>query len=342
MAAARVRSEPSKDKVLTTAPPPWHTVVLVVGLCIFFVHHLPSLESLDETATLATIQNVVFPDTFSVTQVAYFRLVAGSIMLLDALYVFLYGSWTQDTIYFRPASKLKTVQAIPFRGLLRTSPVSIKSAFMTWSSFTVWCWILEGSTFCLLGSLALLPADSSRLVQSPWAFRAAIVGWEISAPNSLLVSAIVKYVLWPLTLGHVSKTGGNRNHVLKQFGPLMKHNWNVIAALIDLGIAGGLPVRYQDFALAPLFGMVYIVFAWSMMHSWCDAAHGPQFMYSFFDTTLGWKTSACLLALLLVLLLSFGIFALADHVLAEYLGGGLGTHCLAVVFLAACVCRVRD
>jgi hypothetical protein len=48
------------------------------------------------------------------------------------------------------------------------------------------------------------------------------------------------------------------------------------------------------------------------------------------------------MALLAVLMLSYGIFAWADHVLTEYLGGNIVTHAVAVVVFAACVCRFRD
>jgi Na+/pantothenate symporter len=57
---------------------------------------------------------------------------------------------------------------------------------------------------------------------------------------------------------------------------------------------------------------------------------------------MGLTTSIALVALLAVLMLSYGIFAWADHVLTEYLGGDIVTHAVAVVVFAACVCRFRD
>jgi hypothetical protein len=103
-----------------------------------------------------------------------------------------------------------------------------------------------------------------------------------------------------------------------------------------------LPVRFQDISVAPLFGLVYVLYSWSMMHSWCDPSKGPQFIYPFLDTTLGLTTSIALVALLLVLMLAYGIFAWGDHGLTEYLGGGITTHATAAVLVAACVCKFRD
>jgi hypothetical protein len=327
-------------KVLISDYPPWHTVALVVGLVSMFILSLPSMASLDKVATLETVTHVNFPETFSVASVATFRIIAGSIMIIDSLHAFFYGSWEQDTTYYQPTSKLQPVQAIKFRGMLRVQPASVQSGLMTWTSFTMWVWILEGFAFVLLGVLSVLPVDSW-LVQQPWSFRIAVVAWETAAPNSLLVSAVVKYVLWPECIAN-NAANGNNSHVLKHPCALLEHNWNVLAALIEIGIAGGLPVRYQDFSLAPLFGLLYLLFSWSMIHSWCTKDKGPQFIYPFLDTTLGVTTSIALMALLLVLTASFAVFSLADHVLTEYIGGGIGTHCLVVFLMAVCVCRVRD
>jgi hypothetical protein len=330
-----------KKKVLKSAPPPWHAVALVVGLFAIFLRRLPPLASLDEIATLETIQHVNFNTIFSVQQVGWIRILSGVIMLMDSTYAFLFGAWEQDTVYWCAApasSKLTPVQQMKFRGVFRAQPTaSIGSGLMTWSSFTMWAWILEGWTFVLLGVLTLLPPDTAPL---QWLYRIALIGWEISAPTSILVSSVVKYVLWPECAENSAKY--QTHNVLKHPGALLEHNWNVLAALLDIGMLGGLPVRFQDIGVAPLFGLVYVVFSWSMMHSWCHPDKGPQFIYPFLDTTMGWTTSAALLALLLLLMLSYGIFAWADHVLTEYLGGSIVTHAVGVVLFAACVCRFRD
>ena len=43
-----------------------------------------------------------------------------------------------------------------------------------------------------------------------------------------LVSAIVKYVLWPMAM----EEGENNANVLKHPGALLEHNWNVLSCLI--------------------------------------------------------------------------------------------------------------
>jgi hypothetical protein len=232
---------------------------------------------------------------------------------------------------------------------------NFRSGWMTLSSFTMWCFTLEGVTFVLAGIITLMTASSSatgpaETAISPWLLRTAILSWEISAPFSLLVSAIVKYVLWPFALHQGS---GNAN-ILKHPGSLLEHNLNSIAALTEVGLLGGLPCRLSDFALAPLFGLLYILYSWWMMHSWvvpndtCPSSgttkFGPQFIYPFLDTTLGAGTSLAILLLLLILTAAMAIFVLADYMLAdaEYLGHSVSAHAMAVTLMAAAVCRFRD
>ena len=204
-------------------------------------------------------------------------------------------------------------------------------------------WVLEGVTFMLLGGISLYLSQSrteGNHTELPvWLYRAALVGWQISAPISLLVCAIVKYVLWPMNM----EQGGNNINVLKHPGALLEHNWNVLSCLLEVALLGGLPIRYQDYALAPLFGLVYVLFSYAMVGAWAPASEGPQFMYPFLDTTLGWRTTACLLALLGVLTTSFGIFGALDHVITELLQpDDVSSHVAAVVMVGAAVCRFRD
>lgn len=221
---------------------------------------------------------------------------------------------------------------------------NFRSGWMTLSSFTMWCFALEGVAFVLAGIITLMAASSA--VISPWLLRTAILSWEISAPFSLLVSAIVKYVLWPFALHQ----GSGNASILKHPGSLLEHNLNSIAALTEVGLLGGLPCRLSDFALAPLFGLLYILYSWWMMHSWIVTTDsnatkfGPQFIYPFFDTTLGAATSVALLVLLLILTVAMAIFVLAEYVLveAEYLGKSAAAHAMAVTLMAATVCRFRD
>ncbi len=210
--------------------------------------------------------------------------------------------------------------------------------------FTSWSWNLLGFSFAFSGLLTLYvddlakDYDPSEIIHFPHmklASRICILLFEISAPAAMLVSVVVKYVLWPKALaGH-----GSAN--LKQFKILLQHNANIIMCLVEVGLLGGLPIRLADMALAPLFGIAYILFAWSMRFRWVPSGDA-QFVYFFLDTTLPGKTSTIALAgLLVMLLLFYGIFMLVDDVILLF-GGSFVTHALMVTIFSCIVCRFRD
>lgn len=238
---------------------------------------------MDEISNKEVLLHVNFPDILSIRHVACLRLLFGSVMIFDSLYAVLWGKWEQDTDYYYPYSTLKVVRGMPFRGFMYSG--SVTSGLLTLSSFTMWAWTLEGFTFMLLGGIPLYldmmePSREGAEV-SVWWYRVAMIGWEICAPTSLLVSSIVTYVLWPMAL----QQGENNAKLLKHPGAMLEHNFNVLTCLTEVALLGGLPIRYQDFVYAPLFGLVYVFFTYAMMHSWAAPECGPQFMYPFFDTT---------------------------------------------------------
>merc|ERR1711862_296038 len=133
-----------------------------------------------------------------------------------------------------------------------------------------------------------------------WISRFALITFEIAAPCALLTSFVVTYALWPRTY----KIGGSeRTHRFKDPSVLMKHNFNVIMVFIEVSgvLGGGINVKLSHIALAPLFGICYVLFSWSMANFW-DPSKGPCFLYFFLDTTLGYFTSLALIALLAILL----------------------------------------
>ena len=247
-------SATKKNKpVLTSAPPPWHTTALIAGILAVLLRSLPSASSIDEIATEDTFSHVVFPEWLTLQQVAAIRLSFAAVMIGVSLYDLLYGCWDQGTTYY-PGSKLQAVEKIPFRGIFRSKPYSFARGIMTLSSFTMTMWTVEGITFLLMGMIPLLLRAGYDL--SPWVFRLAIVCWEISAPSAMLVSAIVTYVLWPILLQN-----GN-SEALKKPLVLLAHNMNVLAALTEVSLLGGVSIRYEDFPLAPLFGLTYVLFSY--------------------------------------------------------------------------------
>lgn len=215
-------------------------------------------------------------------------------------------------------------------------PLFLAQPPVTLSSFTMWAWTLEGICFFLLGGIPLY-VECTGNEPAVGVYRTALVLWEICAPTSMLVSAVVKYVLWPAA----AEAGENNIKVFKHPGALLEHNWNVLSCLVEVALLGGLPIRYnRDFVWAPLFGLVYVLFSYAMVFAWAPADQGPQFIYPFLDTTMGWLTTVCLWALLGVLTASFEIFGYLDHFLTEILDEQDVLSRVAAVFvIALCVCR---
>uniref|UniRef100_A0A7S2Y482 Uncharacterized protein n=1 Tax=Entomoneis paludosa TaxID=265537 RepID=A0A7S2Y482_9STRA len=197
---------------------------------------------------------------------------------------------------------------------------------------------VEGLSFVMSGLIPLLSVhfgyDTPKTI-----LRLAIVVWINSAPSALLVSAVVKYVLWE----HMVRTGNKMRENFRRPIPLLQHNFNAIAILIEVGLLGKLPCRFQDFAVAPLFGTFYVVFTWCTAYCFGNLdRYGPQFRYPFLDTTLGMFTTIAVVALLLVFMSFFCILALAEQVLSIYIGGGFVGHAVAVAIFSLSVCRFRD
>ena len=212
----------------------------------------------------------------------------------------------------------------------------------TLSSFTVWSWNLLGASFALnayvahCGSSAAANNDNDSCVVDPRVLSLAVWMFEVSGPVVLLIGAVVKYALWPQALAH------GRSDLLKTWRALTMHNANVVMVLVEIALLGGLPVRWRDFPVTCFYGLVYVLFAWSTrLGVWAPKKDGPQFIYFFFDTTLGWTATYALAALLFGLATFYGLFA-AVHEVLEHLGGGVTTHAAAAVLVAAMVCRFRD
>ena len=240
-----------------------------------------------------------------------------------------------DFVY-TPGSKLKPIK-VRFRGFFAkpTHPDDLVG-FMTIAPYTKWCFFLLGVTFFLTGLIPFLVVhygDDDDFVLSPWLLRAALLLFECAGPMTLLVASVVRYAIWPIAI----KMGADTKPFRTPRG-LVEHNFNVLMALVEVGLLGGIPVRMTDFSVAPLFGIVYVLFSWSMVNKWAPPSEGPQYLYFFMDTTLGWKTTAALVVLLGVLTMFYGIFCMASH----YISGGIGVNSIAIAVVLSLVCRVRD
>lgn len=97
--AAKAKTDDPKKKqrilvdkpALSEAPVPWHSQVLLIGALSFFVYIFPSMESLDEVATVETFTKVLFPAYMSVEFVTGMRLLFASIIFFDCLYAVLWA-----------------------------------------------------------------------------------------------------------------------------------------------------------------------------------------------------------------------------------------------------------
>jgi hypothetical protein len=210
--------------------------------------------------------------------------------------------------------------------------------FQLQAYFTKWAWNLLSLSFLLSGTIAWLASEGhSEYLSQPenrWILRAALLTFETAAPTEFLVSAVVKYAIWPQLLASKVDTLG-----LKSFKSLMMHNGCVFMLLLEVGLFGGIPITMSHFPLAPLFGLSYIVFAWYMSNKWNPQA-GPQFLYFFLDTTLG-KESTIALGLLLSTLIAFFIFFWVADDIMMHLPGIPGRLAVATVVISL-VCRFRD
>jgi hypothetical protein len=342
-------------------------VLLVTALAAVSIHQWPSNDcQTKEYCSIMTPDRLWRYDNAALginrTAIAVIRCILGLVMWLDIVYAFLYGSWEQHATYY-PGSQLTPTYHIQFRGIWRIpAPLNMSwsqklyAGLLTLSSFTLWAWILEATVFLALGILGLCDSSSLSIVSNNLLPQILFRFWEVSASTSVLVSAIVKYVLWPQVLHDLQQSGrAGEKHVLRHYGALLEHNWNVLASFLECCLLGRLPVFAQDFGMITLFGLSYVLFSWSMTHSWISVPHcpggeaspqspGPHFLYPFLDTTLpGYQTSLALLALLAVLVISFFVFVGLEYLTNHYLPPeSVTAHLAAVGVLCALVCRFRD
>jgi len=318
---ANMSAKPQGLQHPKSAPPPLLSVLLIGVFVAASLAVLPAIETLDQDASVQMFTNRVFPEAMSVSALAYVRLaIAIFIFALTFHTTFIGKGWSKMTRYM-PRSKLKSVK-IQITGLKTQFP------------FTSWSWNLLGVSFGLNAYIAFLAATQNHI--SPWLLRTALLTFETAVPCALLVSSVVRYVIWP----NVLKQGGSAEG-LKHPRALLMHNANVILALTELSLLGGPPIYFSHASMAPLFGITYVIFTWCTTKWWAPDIHGPQFFYFFLDTTLGTTTSLALLVLLAVLMIFYALVSFARTVLAS-LGGGVLVHLLFVALLSAGVCRVND
>jgi len=313
--------------------PSTQSIVLVVTVLALCTASIPNaLSTIDEVATIEACTSPVFPDLMTRSALGWIRVIFAGFIFLVSVYK-MTESQEMSCNYLKE-SKLKRDLKINISG--------IRGQFM----FTSLSWNLLGLSFACSGLLTLFVDDhseqysASEIIEFPHmklALRTSILIFETVAPLTMLVSVVVTYALWPNALkrGVKGATDGFKGN-----STLLQHNANIIMSLIEIGLLGGLPVRFADMALAPLFGIFYIFFSWSMRFSWVPSGE-PQFLYFFLDTTLGRTSTIALLVLVLILSLFYAFFVIIDD-LFLILGGGKIVHIGLVATLSIIVCRFKD
>lgn len=313
----------TKSAVLDKAPPPTHAVLVVAAMIVVFVYTLPSLESIDEHATVEAFTTTHF-DWISTMTLAYTRLSFALFGMATTVFVILRNE-IEIVPTYKSNSKLRKPEKWVVRGIT------------THAFFTQWAWLLLWVSFALSGSITYLAASGREDVvrQNPWLLRSALLTFEIAAPTEFLVAAVVKHAIWPGILA-----GGRETAGLRKPTALLMHNACIFMILIEVAIMGNVPVELDHFPVAPLFGIVYVLFAWYMSDKWRPREDGPQFLYFFMDTTLGTATSVSLLVLLLVLITFYVMFWFADDAVVHI--PGVTGRIAAIGVLSTLVCRFRD
>lgn len=315
---------------LKSAPPPIHTVVVFVVAMALCVWTLPSLESIDEHATVETFTTSIFKEgPFSISPVAL-----GNIRLLFA-FICIYT--TKEKI--RNGAEFKIVRMAGSE--LRGGYVAMKG-WRTQGFYTSWAWNLLGLSFFLGGMIPMLIAYGREdiLQKYPWILRAALISFEVAAPSALLTSSIVTYALWPKAY---KDHGASGTKGFKGWIGLLQHNANSFSVLAEVLLMGGLPVMLSHASFAPLFAGIYQAFLWFMANRWAPN-HGPVFPYFFMDTTLGRRTTIFMVVLLAVIGFFFILFALLDMGMAMIEEGGHGAipNVCCVIFMSYMLMKLKD
>ncbi len=168
--------------------------------------------------------------------------------------------------------------------------------------------------------------------------RLTLALWELSVPFALLVSSIIRYVIWPRVLEETKDTSN-----LRTIPALLMHNANVAFAVIDAALLGGIPLRVQDFTLAPIVGCIYVIFSWCMSYQWTDRSYGPQYLYFFLDPTVpGYAPSIAILGLLFVLIVVYIIDVGIGYLLVALGGSSIITHIIFAAAISGGVMKFND
>lgn len=264
-------------------------------------------------------------------------------VLDDSLYRYFMASAYNLTYYtLRIVSTHRVVCKVPYRPQSKVARVPFTlTGWRKQFPFTAWSWNILGISFALSTYVGYRvhqhnnnDSDDTHPKIEPWLAHLALILWEVAAPMTLLIGAVVKYALWPAL---IKETGRGDAFLLPR--ALLQHNANVIMAVTEVTLMGGLPVRFSHISISVLYGCSYVIFTWAVMNVW--HRQGPAFLYFFMDTTLGSEHTMALYVLLLVLMAFYSLFCGVESLL-PFLGSNLVGHVAFAIAICALVCRFRD
>jgi len=329
---------------MNRVPPPTHSVISFILIAFLAIAMMVSKEELDENATIDLFTHRLFPDLLSLQGLVFVRtMFAIFIWGITILTVFFDEGWITQTTYVS-TSKLSQSNIV-MRGIHTQFP------------YTSVTWNLLGCSMASSAFIAYQATASRTSTISPWLLRFSLLCWEATAPNTLLVSAVVKYVIWP---GCLKRNGTSAN--CRSWRSLIWHNANAAMSLSEAFFLGGLPVYVSHISISIILGCVYVLFSWCYMYSWPTTTTAiieeakvtkkgrPNFLYFFMDTTLGWTATYSIYALLLTLMVFQFLFAmmgkllflLSQHQDDDDLQSKFLIHLFFGILIFGAVCRFRD
>lgn len=122
------------------------------------------------------------------------------------------------------------------------------------STFTMWCWTLQGVYFFLASLSSVM---SSETLESIHVDRICWVLFEINFALAYLVTVLVTFVLIP---GAISK---KIPHKFFDIIPILCHNANALFMGIEISL-NKLSMPFSHIAFIQLFGLIYVIFAWKL------------------------------------------------------------------------------
>jgi hypothetical protein len=311
-------TEQSKDYV-THAPPPLSAVASILLFIGIAIARFPSLESIDQVATVEAFTRRIFPHLVSLDALIFIRFAFSAFILYISIEVTFFAKGWELKPSYLPKSKLRK-EHHPNAGIRTQFP------------YTSLTWNLLGLSFGLSTYIAYIARNGQDVNQ--WILRAALLTWETVARVRCFVSSIVRYVLWPTALKYGTTAG------CKSRRSLIWHNANSAMTLMEVAFLGGLPVQPGHEMLGVLLASVYTIFSWLYMYHWVPG-QGPSFIYFFFDTTLGPSTTIGLYALAAVFLVVYILFSVATQWF-EHSGRNLIASVLFATLVFRAVCRFQD